>query len=370
MFCFLICAAFSSVTIDLKRRFHTLYTNATESYVVEPTASKRVFFFVQDTADSVWVTVGEETPVSVTRPYALAVTQSAMVNVSTSSSASVIVMVASNNECENGAYYTAGGQTVKVEADRLYWKGDVSRYCVFSPSTDNQTLNVQVGLRDMSEGLGDAVKVTYMRSDGSPGYEYCYRSTYCTRSLKNAYYYVSYERVQHSASQKLYYKRSQTFNDEYTNCTSRTIPYYPAGSGSKPYDIERASRYCRDQAENEKQTNIAVAVGVTFSLLFLFVVLIILVKTRCCGHCSSYSHATITDSLMNNTNSTYQPSAYPPAVDYAVPPNPYPQQNPYPQPNPYQQPMPYPQPSPYLQPGQYQPSNPYQPGPDQNRVYV
>ena len=346
MFCFLICAAFSSVEVGVSRHFQTLYTNDTESYVVEPLAGQHVFFFVQDTAESVWVTTGESPPVSVTRPYALAVTRSAMVNVSTSSSTSVIVMVVAGNECDDGAFYTAGGQTLALEAERAYWTKEVSRYCVFSPSTDNQTVNLEIGLRDMSEGLGDAVKVTYMKLDGSDGYEYCHRSTSCTQSLRNAYYYVSYQRVQHSASQRLYYKRSQELNDEFTNCSSRMIPYYPAKPTGLPYNIEKSTRYCRNQEENEKQIHIVLAVVLILAFFFLIVVIILLAKTECCGFCPRNRHATITDSLMNNADSTYQPRAYPPPIDYGA------------------------QPSPYQQPGQGWQPNFHQQGPDQNRVYV
>ena len=245
MLCFLVCASFCTVTVDTSQHFHTFYTSSTETYEVTPGSGELVFFFVQNTADSVLLTIGYgTTPTAITQPYALAVSQSARVNVTTSQTASVVVMVVQNQACKNGAFYIAGGKEVKVEANRIWSKNEAVSFCLFSPSTDDQRLEVEYGIRDYSEMGGDNLMMVYRNLDGRSGYEYCEskKNRTCTRTISHAYYYVAYERGRFSGSRKLYYRRqNRDHEDLYTNCTTRMITYYPVGSGERPYDIDSSS---------------------------------------------------------------------------------------------------------------------------------
>ena len=324
MLCFLVCASFCTVTVDTSKHFHTFSTSSTETYQVTPGANELVFFFVQNTADSVLLTIGySTTPTAITPPYALAVSQSARVNVTTSRTASVVVMVVQNNVCKNGAFYVTGGKQVKVEANPISLQNEAASFCLFSPSTDDQSLEVEYGIRDYSDWGGDSLMMVYRNLDGHSEYEYCQskKNRTCTRTISHAHYYVAYERGRFSGSRKMYYRRqNRDHEDLYANCTSRMIPYYPVGSGETPYDIDSSSWYCHNQEEYEKNKKINTIIGAVIGVVLIVVAIGILVKTKCCATCRVTEQETVNSSLMPGAEETYPAAGYPPQTPYGYPP--------------------------------------------------
>lgn len=230
----LIYSAVCVVQVDLTKQFQTFYTDATETYEVNPNASELVFFFVQKTAS--WVTLSgpEITPISIIRPYTFAVKANASVLVETSSSTSVMVIVDRDNDCANGAFYLAGGKAVEVNVTRdVGWWGHTIRYCMFSPSSEG--VEVEFGMEGYSLG-SDKVKMVYQRPDGVLLVSVC-SGKICSKIVENAYYYVSYQSGRLSLS-RLVYGRTNTRNaDGYTKCDSRPISYYPGQIADRPYDV-------------------------------------------------------------------------------------------------------------------------------------
>ena len=305
MLCLFVYATLCVVRVDLTKTFQTLYTNATETYEVDVRNAETVFFFVQNTAAAVLLTIGyETTPISVTKPYAFAVTQSAGVNVTASVNTSLILMVVKENACENGAFYITGGKSVNVQASRDVSKSERARYCVFSPSTDNQSVSIGFGLRNFSIAYHDNANLVYLKDDGGVGVQSCLSSQgSCGWLGSHAYYYVAYEHGPYSSSRDLLYGRNnKDHEDRYTNCTSRQIPYYPAGSGRLPYDVaSKDSWYCHNDEQHEEKKRTDLIIGLVVGAVLAIAGVAILIKTRCCrdtSGCRRTETVTVKDSLL------------------------------------------------------------------------
>ena len=271
MFGLFVYTALCIVQVDLTKQFQTFYTDVTERYEVNPNSSELVFFFIQNTASWVTLSGSEITPISIIRPYTFAVKASASVLVETSSTTSVIVVVDKDKDCVNGAFYLAGGKEVKVTAARdITWWGSTVRYCMFSPSSEGQPVEVEFGMEHYSLEK-DNVKMVYQRSDGI-SFVHCRRDT-CSEKVANAYYYVSYQSGRLSAS-KLVYKRTNTHNeDRYTGCASRPISYYPGQIADKPYTVD-SSLHCSSKTEVDVKAIVVTVLAVILGLLSLVAIIL------------------------------------------------------------------------------------------------
>ena len=189
-----------------------------------------------------------------------------------------------NGDCEDGAFYIGGGKEVEVNAQRLSeWMNVNVRYCIFSPSSEGQSVTVEFGLKDYSSILNDLVTLVYRKGDGSSGTDLCFYAGTCTRTLGNAYYYVSYSQSMVSPSKELYYSRTNHKDDDlYTACSKKAIPYYPLGFADTPYgDISLFSSFCWNKEQHRVKQIFLIVVWPVAVVLAGIVYLIIWCVKRC-----------------------------------------------------------------------------------------
>ena len=309
-----VCTTLCLVRVNLAKPFHQFYTAVEETYEVDIQSSQLVFFFVQNTSTSVRITIGYgATVIQAEEPYVFALTQSARVNVTTSTNTSVIVIVDQDRNCITGSYYTGGGREVQVRGERFKsWFGRTCRYCLFSPSPEGQPVDVEFGLDDFSLTASDYVALVYRNSDGASDILTCPHNYTCTQRAINAYYYVTYQHGLYSKSEKLYYRRlNRDHEDGYTDCVTKSIPYYPSATVETPYWWTILGTYCHNDKEHDVMNIVAIVCGVLGAIGGATALIVIAVKTRCFTYCKHKSQDTINDSLMRDVD---HPGGYPPAT--------------------------------------------------------
>lgn len=346
MLSILLCAVACEVSIDLMRPFQTYYTEKDETYVVPYLGSRyRLFFVVHQSASQVSVRTASEA-VSISSPYVFEMSVDGYIEVRTTKKTSVIVYVVDDpNQCRNGALYVAGGRAVHVSARYNRTQSWDSDYCLFSPTTDNQSVKLEFYIPDRK--LSDQMELVY--PSGSTKTEFlCTAKSGCTRTISTPYFWLSYSRGSYSRGGMDFYRTNQDHEDTITPCAWKQVPYIPESGrvDEVPFKIDGAgwSYYCHDDDEHStKKTVDAVVSVVVIAIIGAIVGFIVWRQCIRKKQTTTTTFSTVNGSLCQETENAYETPA---ASTSSVPP---------PAPQPYYQEG---QPAPYSPPA---PAAPYPP---------
>ena len=159
----------------------------------------------------------------------------------------VIVFVVYSSICQSGAYLMAGGTKVEMQAEVNATRG--TSYCVFSPSTDGQEVEVTYGMSKYIDGthwamlryytdLQQTDDVVWYKSEES---KLCMHRGNCKERLENAAFYVEY-RVAND-SEMFYSRKNLHGSDKFCGCADAQVQFY-GRSYSVPFDTFWAKKDC------------------------------------------------------------------------------------------------------------------------------
>ena len=188
----------------------------------------------------------------------------------------VIVFVLSYKSCVSGAYLLAGGTTVEMKAVGNFTSDSSSLpYCVFSPSTDGQEVEVTYGVSryidtkqwaelvyftDFHHDVNENVWSRSLRRKG------CMYTGICKERVESAAFYVEYMAWPNSSDEMSYSRKNLHGSDKFWGCTDAQIPYsYTRYTYHVPFDTFWATRDCdghKSGPQNPSKIGVYVAIGI------------------------------------------------------------------------------------------------------------
>ena len=187
----------------------------------------------------------------------------------------VIVFVLSYTSCSSGAYLLAGGTTVEMKAVGNSTYEYSSRYCVFSPSTDGQEVEVTYGTSryidrkqwaelvyytDLQHEVNGTVWSQSLRRKG------CMRTGICKERVESAAFYVQYMAGPNSSDEMSYSRKNLHGKDKFWGCTDAQVPcIFWKDHPSVPFDTFWATRNCdgsKSGPQEPSKIGVFVAIGI------------------------------------------------------------------------------------------------------------
>ena len=214
-----------------------------------------------------------------------------------------VVVFALSSTCESGAYLMAGG--TKVEMHAVGNSTVPTTYCVFSPSTDGQEVEVTYGLSKFIDRFfndyGQWATLEYytdLQVEGkalwsrSQKVKRCVHSGLCKERLENAAFYVVYRVLANSSDEMFYSRKNLHASDKFCGCTDAQIPYERYQSYPIPFDTFWAKKDC-DRSNIGLYVGISIGCVIGLGVIIATLVLIFNPKARemVCG-CFKRKHFT------------------------------------------------------------------------------
>ena len=196
--------------------------------------------------------------------------------VETDVTTSVVVFALVPGTCTSGAYLMAGGTEVAMQA--VANSTSSTRYCVFSPSTDGQVVEVAYGLSKFIDRQQWAALNYYTDLRGNDEAQWssstnvkdCMHKGICKERLENAAFYVVYKVLADSSDEMFYSRKNLHGSDKFCGCADAQIPYYRADFYPVPFDTFWAKKECHG-------SNIGLYVGIGIGCVVISSVIIAIV---------------------------------------------------------------------------------------------
>ena len=209
-----------------------------------------------------------------------------------------VIVFLSQHSCISGAYLLAGGVTVEMQA--LENATLPTYYCLFSPSSDDQELEVTYGLSKYFDGkqvaslvyytdLQEKEGVVWSQSSHSMG---CMHRGTCKKRLENAAFFVQYKILSNTSVEMFYSRKNLRGSDKSCECTDAQIPYWDRSIYPVPFDTFWAKKKCEG---SKIGVYIGIGVGCVLGLSVLIAIFVLIfnpkAREKSCG-CFRQKHFT------------------------------------------------------------------------------
>lgn len=196
----------------------------------------------------------------------------------------ILFLLPSEYYCTSGAYLLAGGVTVEMQA--LENATQSTSYCVFSPSSDDQELEVTYGLSKYFDRKQSASLLYYtdlqeeegvVRSHSSHSMGCMHRGT-CKKRLENAAFFVQYSVLANTSVEMFYSRKNLRGSDKFCECTDAQIPFTTVtNSWPVPFDTFWAKKKCEG---SKIGVYIGIGVGCVLGLSVLIAVFVLILNPK------------------------------------------------------------------------------------------
>ena len=203
--------------------------------------AKRAFIFIDSTATNVRVYDGTWSR-TLEKPYALGSTMNVTVEFDAGESTQLVRILTAVTDCFNGAYYIGGGSEVSFSAAGNSSDHTDTHYCLFSPSADEQPVEVSYGMTEYRRFWEKAT--IYWQDVQGTASKACESNETCTVSLPNSMYYVSYYKADKFDGGIEFARTNTNSTNAFAECNQAPIPYAPAMQMRIPYNVTAATSSC------------------------------------------------------------------------------------------------------------------------------